>query len=326
MKKSLLALAALTAFAGAASAQSSVTLYGRVDLSIGKGIGVDSKSLGNGSGSRLGLRGSEDLGGGLSAIFNIEHRFDADTGAGQGITTRMWGARSLVGLKGGFGQVVLGREYSTAFLGNQLGADPWGWDTVVNGTLDAPAGRGLNSSITGGAIAKVRYDNSITYNVAAGGFSFGIQTAEQSAPAMDSRPLNFAVGYAAGPLRATFGYEKTGDAGTDTEKWMSFNLQYNLGFMKVGGFYGTGNTETGNDHRSYMLTATAPMGAGEFRFSYGKLTNKTADVDAAKGFGVGYHYSMSKRTTLYADLVRNTGALVGGSNETGYDVGIKHNF
>ena len=121
-------------------------------------------------------------------------------------------------------------------------------------------------------------------------------------------------------------YEKTGDAGTDTEKWMSFNLQYNLGFMKVGGFYGTGNTETGNDHRSYMLTATAPMGAGEFRFSYGKLTNKTADVDAAKGFGVGYHYSMSKRTTLYADLVRNTGALVGGSNETGYDVGIKHNF
>ncbi len=322
MKKSLLALAALTAFAGAASAQSSVTLYGRVDLSVGKGVGTDAKALGNGSGSRLGLRGSEDLGGGLSAIFNIEHRFDADTGNSS--ATRMWHGRSLVGLKGGFGQVALGREYSTAFLGNQLIADPWGWDTVVAGNLGGK--NGLNTSITGGAIVKVRYDNAITYNIAANGFSFGIQSAERDAPAMKSRPLNFSLGYAAGALKASLGYERTGDAGVATEKWTSFNVQYNLGVVNLGGFYGTGTTDAGNDHRSYMVTATAPMGAGEFRFSYGKLTNRTTDIDASKGFGIGYHYPMSKRTTLYADLVRNTGALVGGSNETGYDVGIKHNF
>ncbi len=81
MKKSLLALAVLGAFAGVASAQSSVTLYGRVDLSAGKGAGVEQNSLANGSGSRFGVRGVEDLGGGLQALFNIEHRFNADTGA-----------------------------------------------------------------------------------------------------------------------------------------------------------------------------------------------------------------------------------------------------
>ena len=129
MKKSLLALAALTAFTGAVSAQSNVTMYGRIDLSVNKGVGTTDKTISNGSGSRLGLRGSEDLGGGMAAIFNIEHRFNADTGVdGSG---RMWSARSLVGLKGNFGQVTLGREYTTAFLGSQLINDPWGWDTVV---------------------------------------------------------------------------------------------------------------------------------------------------------------------------------------------------
>ena len=64
-------------------------------------------------------------------MFNIEHRYDADTGVSP--NTRFWHGRSLVGLQGGFGQVVFGREYTTAFLQSQLTADPWGWDTVVAG-------------------------------------------------------------------------------------------------------------------------------------------------------------------------------------------------
>ena len=77
------------------------------------------------------------LGGGLQALFNIEHRYNADTGAISS-AARFWHGRSIVGLQGGFGQVVLGREYSTAFLQSQLVADPWGWDNVVNGTMGAP--------------------------------------------------------------------------------------------------------------------------------------------------------------------------------------------
>ena len=120
MKKSLLALAVLGAFANAASAQSSVTMYGRVDLSVGKPIGTANKGMFNGSGSRLGMRGVEDLGGGLKGIFNIETRFDADTGAAQnfglttvnpagtaGLANRFWGARSIVGVAGGVNTVLV---------------------------------------------------------------------------------------------------------------------------------------------------------------------------------------------------------------------------
>jgi len=322
MKKSLLALAALTAFAGAASAQSSVTLYGRVDLSIGKGPGSDAKQMANGSGSRLGFRGVEDLGGGLSAIFNIEHRFNADTGA-QTNAQRFWHGRSFVGLRGGFGEVVFGREYTTAFLQSQLAADPWGWDTVVSGTL----GNGLNNAITGGAIAAVRNDSSITYKISASGFTFGAQIAEATDAFINvaKRPVNFALSYSGGPLAAAFGYERTGAEGVDTADWMTINASYNFGSFKLGGLYGKGNTAAGADHQSYLLTATAPIGAGEFRASYGQLKNKTADVIAAKGFAFGYHYSLSKRTTIYADVMQNKADTIADS-KTGYDFGIKHNF
>ena len=322
MKKSLLALAALTAFAGVASAQSSVTLYGRVDLSLAKPIGAEDKRLQNGSGSRFGVRGVEDLGGGMKALFNIETRFDADTGGAQSVPVcdtctgnRFWGARSFVGLSGGFGQVVFGREYTTSFLGNQLRADPWGWDTIA-----------AQSLITGlGGIAKVRNDSSITYTIGAGGFSFGVQTAEatDTINKFPNRPLNFNVGYSAGPLFAAYGYERTGreSAAGDDEKMWSIVAQYNLGFMKPGFYYGRGDAVSGATHKGWMLTATAPMGAGELRASYGRL--KADDTDVASRMAVGYHYNMSKRTTVYVDFARDGEAA---SEKSGYDIGLKHNF
>jgi predicted porin len=335
MKKSLLALAALTAFAGAASAQSSVTLYGRVDLSVGKGFGTDAKSMANGSGSRFGVRGVEDLGGGLSALFNIEHRFDADTGS-QG-ASRFWHGRSLVGLQGGFGQVVFGREYVTAFLQSQLVADPWGWDTIVAGSLGGTVG--LNTAITGGAIAKVRNDSSVTYKVSTGGVTFGAQIAEATDAInnFQSRPVNFAVNYSGGPLVVGFGYERTGlETATITEKWMTLNASYDFGMAKVGAMIGRGEkVATGasgaaalaGDHKSYLVSVTAPVGAGELRASYGRLENTTINAIGAKGFALGYHYSLSKRTTIYADVAKNDSDLIPASaSKTGYDFGIKHNF
>ncbi|GCL65325.1 porin [Pseudaquabacterium pictum] len=333
MKKSLIAFAALATIAGAASAQSSVTLYGRLDLSINKPTGSALKNMSNGSGSRFGVRGVEDLGGGLSAFFNLEHRFDADTGAqsagpvaagnnaNAAPLSRFWTGRSIVGLQGGFGKITLGREYTTAFLMSQLAADPWGWDTVVSGT---PTG-GLNQLITGGAIARVRNDSSLTYNFSAAGFSLGAQIAESSDTInkFNKRPFNFAVSYAAGPVALMLGYEKTGQVQKDSAKWLTVNGTFNLGAVKLGALYGKGNTDAGADHKSYLLTAVAPLGQGEFRASYGRLKNETANVDAAKGFAVGYHYALSKRTTLYTDFLRNT-ALA--TNKTGYDFGIKHNF
>jgi predicted porin len=366
MKKSLIAFAALATVAGAASAQSSVTLYGRVDLSINKPSGSAAKGISNGSGSRFGVRGVEDLGGGLSAFFNLEHRYDADTGAQQGAVNvsrscvtaagavvatqaagpantfaacpagstasavtgqvnRFWTGRSIVGLQGGFGKITLGREYTTAFLGSQLIADPWGWDTVVSGT---PSG-GLNQTLTGLGIARVRNDSSLTYNFSAAGFSVGAQIAEATDAInnFNKKPVNFSLGYAAGPVAIALGYEKTGQVAAASAKVLTVNGSFNLGAVKLGALVGKGTTAANASNKSYMLTAVAPMGQGEFRFSYGKATSDpagaAAKVDLAKGFAVGYHYALSKRTTLYTDFLRNT-ALA--ADKTGYDFGIKHNF
>jgi len=340
MKKSLLALAVLGAFAGAASAQSAVTLYGRVDLSVGKNLGNDLKVMQNGSGSRLGLRGSEDLGGGMSAVFNIEHRFNADTGQDStaASTNKFWSARSIVGLKGNFGQVVLGREYSTAFLGSQLINDPWGWDTVA---------AQLTAAITGGGIANLRYDNSITYNFSAAGFSLAAQTAEKDTAFSGKRPLNFSLGYAAGPVAVNFGYEKPNQSVGATEKVMTLGGSFDLGMVKLGASYTSGNTGkasttrlggltanplAGNDKKvkAYMLTAVAPVGQGEVRAALGqRKIDGTKDISM---IALGYHYALSKRTTVYADFVRNgeqgkaTPTNAADDKKTSYDFGLKHNF
>jgi len=321
MKKSLLALAVLAAFAGAASAQSSVTLYGRVDLSVGKNAGAKDKFLANGSGSRLGVRGVEDLGGGLKALFNVEHRFNADTGAntaGMTPTSRFWHGRSIVGLQGGFGQVTLGRDYTTSFLQSQLVADPWGLDTVS-----------ANTAIVTGGIGTVRNDSTITYRLTTGGFAVGAQVAEATDAINNTpnKPMNSAVSYAGGPLTIGFGHERPGSEAAASAKWTTVNAAYSLGPVTLGGFFGTGNTAADAKVRSYLVSAVATMGQGELRASFGRLQSDPAGasprVTTAQLTSVGYHYSLSKRTTLYADVVNNSKAA---TSKTGYDFGIKHNF
>ena len=330
MKKSLLALAVLGAFAGVASAQSAVTMYGRVDLSVGKNAGSANKVMQNGSGSRLGLRGNEDLGGGMAAFFNIETRFDADTGAAQGfnvtppgttpgtgtgIANRFWSARSLVGLSGGFGRVSLGREYTTAFLGSQLALDPWGWDTIAasTGTI----------GITALGIGKVRNDSAVTYNFAAAGFSVGAQIAEatDTLSAFQKRPMNMSIGYAAGPVAANLGYELTGLEGAAKEKILSLGGTFDMGVVKLGAGYTKGTTVANESRKGYLLTAVAPMGQGEFRAAIGKRTNGgTDDINLV---ALGYHYALSKRTTVYVDIANNSKLA---TEKSAYDFGLKHNF
>ena len=350
MKKSLLALAVLGAFAGVASAQSSVTLYGRVDLSAAKGAGVEQVSLVNGSGSRFGVRGVEDLGGGLQALFNIEHRFNADTGA-QSNSARFWTGRSIVGLQGGFGQIVFGREYTPAFMQSQLVADPWGWDTVVAGQA---GGSGGNTSITGGGVgiaapqgadtrlaagvANVRNDSSVTYKITLGGFTFGAQVAEGTdfpglgTVNLPNNPYSMALSYAAGPITAGLAYERNGNEALSEAEWLTANFAWNFGLFKIGAFYGTGQGIFNNDRESFLVTATAPLGAGEFRASYGELDDSVLGK-MNKVAALGYHYSLSKRTTIYADFIYEDGRVVdvlqqfgGDGSKEGYDFGIKHNF
>ncbi|HEY1392143.1 MAG TPA: porin [Methylibium sp.] len=346
MKKSLLALAVLSAFAGAASAQSSVTLYGRVDVALGKAPFDNDKQEANGSGSRVGLRGVEDLGGGLAAVFDIQHRFNAQNGAQT--ATRFWHGLSVVGLKGDFGQVLLGRNYTASYTYGQVAADPWGGDTVVSGnymkttrTPAAPTGftsdRGTNAILLGG-IGATRNDQSITYSFSQSGFTFAAQLAESDpaiAPGFGSssnnapfanKPFNFALAYNAGPIAAGVSHERPG---ADGAKWSTGYFSYNLDVVKLGAFFGSGTNGNnagymkGGNVRSWMVTATAPLGGGEARAAYGQ--RKEGDVRDVRLGAIGYHYPLSKRTKLYTDAIKNGGAGTP-TDKWGYDFGLQHNF
>lgn len=333
MKKSLLALAALSAFAGAASAENSVTLYGRVDLSMGQQpwglkdqqfIAGDKRGIFNGSGNRVGLRGVEELGNGVQAIFNLEHRFRGDTGM-QDNGSRFWHARSIVGLQGGFGRFTLGREYTSTWDIVQSIADPWGADTVAS-NLDLLTAEGRFG---------IRTDSSATYQFNAGGFKLGAQIGESQdvSPAYGSavglsntakKPWNVAAGFGLYGFNIGVGHERNGKDGASQAQWTSANVGYDFRVARANVFFGTGKNEADQKLQSWLVGAAAPLGAGELRASYGQFKNKDVDGYKWKQAGVGYHYSLSKRTTVYADYVRKTDVDVG--KRDGYDVGLKHNF
>jgi predicted porin len=226
----------------------------------------------------------------------------------------MWHARSFVGLKGGFGQLVLGREYTTAFLGSQLANDPWGWDTVAASTG--------TSGITGGGIAKVRNDKAITYNLSAGGFALGAQVAEsQPAAGLVNKPMNLSLGFGAGPVGVNFGYEVTGEEAAKKAKVMTLGGKMKFGMVGVGLSYTDGEKSNGQDVTGFMGTVTADVGAGQIRFAAGQ--RETNDVKDISLIAIGYHHNVSKRTTLYVDLANNSKLA---SEKSAYNFGLKHNF
>jgi predicted porin len=184
MKKSMIALAVLGAFAGAASAQSSVTLFGIIDAAVARvdGNGAGKTGLTNSglNSSRLGFRGTEDLGGGLSAKFWLEAPMSNDDGNPGALTFQR---RSWVGLAGGFGEIRLGREYTPSFW-NLTVFDAFGTNGVgsnLTAGMGATAGLGAAKALNGNVAltaaqtanlagawansAAVRANNSINYSL-----------------------------------------------------------------------------------------------------------------------------------------------------------------
>lgn len=318
MNKNVLAAAALIALAGTAAAQSSVTLYGRLGAAIAQQAdAVDQKELRNDMGSRLGVRGVEDLGGGLKAVFDLQHRFNTDTGTPSN-ATRFWEGRSIVGLETGFGRFTLGREENPAYTQAQDPADPWGTYTVA-----------ANGSIINGRIGTTRYSNAANYAAKFGPVSFGAQLAEaEGNPNGDQadvdRPWSLGLGYSGGALRLGLGYENPADA---DDSWATLLASYDFGFARLGGFYGTGRNTDDQKHQAYLLSLVAPLGPGELRASYGELKNKDLDVEADRQWALGYVYRLSKRTSVYATVAQERREdLPADREKTGYDLGVRHDF
>lgn len=328
MKKSLVALAAL-AVAGVASAQSSVTLFGVVDAAVSgtsnKSDNISFPTLANpfyvdsvktsrtelrNSGynsSRLGFRGTEDLGGGLAASFWLEAPISNDNGQ-EGIAT--FARRSTVSLSGGFGEIRLGRDYTPTFW-NDTVFDPFGTNGVGT-NLISTANSGFGAW-NGGATTSVpgitnvtgsnyvRASNTVGYFLPPnlGGFygqvMYGFHERTKYDPGAATpdvlnsqrtgRYVGGRFGYANGPLdvAASYGQSTVGDDFFDgiTTKVKTFNLgaSYDFGVVKLFGEYSKAKNEVDNeaifftpttdiDLKGYLLGATVPVGPGLIRVAY----------------------------------------------------------
>lgn len=316
MKKSLIALATLVAFAGAASAQSSVTIGGFVDLGVGKATGTSDKGIidgGGTGGSRLNFNAVEDLGGGMKAIAGFEHRLRPDDGA-QG-NTNFWGGYSFVGLEGGFGRVRIGRHYTSAFLNVQNQVDPFAGDTVAT----------LRQASMQIAPAKVRFANGIGYGNTFGGLGVYFDISERGKDTNGSadgtvanKPWSVAVTYGAGPLWLGLSQENPGGV---NDKLTNLGARYTMGGLTLRAGLANGTNNANAKVKGYLLGGNYVMGAGNIKFGY--ATNKTGSTTNNKRMALGYQYNMSKRTFLYTDFVRDSKLA---TNKTGYDFGIRHNF
>ena len=332
MKKSLLALAVLGAFAGAASAQSSVTLYGKLDQAFGKAAGSADKEVRDGSGSRVGFRGVEDLGGGLKAMFQFEHRFSPDTGKDATLESaekaiaagktadpvRMWQGVSTVGLGGSFGTVNLGRQYTAAFSLATDVIDPFGSYTVA----------GLRDESLTKSVARLRTDNSVRYDGAFGGLKVAADIAETPAGGVD-RPYSVAAQYAAGPFMVAASYDNPTGA---NDNLATLGGSYTFGPAKVSLGIGRGDNNSNVRVKQALAGVTVSVGAaGQVLAGY--APEEVGTDDATKKVSLGYRHNLSKRTQLYADVTRINDPLAvsiradkKAAEKTGYDFGVIHTF
>ncbi|MEO8278116.1 MAG: porin [Ideonella sp.] len=331
MKKSLVALAVLASFGGTAFAQSSVTLYGLIDMGVGKGNGgtaANNSAFGlskawtaqQSTSSRLGFRGTEDLGGGLSAQFQIEHRFNPDTGT-ENLPGTFWAGRSWVQLtSAGVGSVYMGRQYLPTFW-VQLKADPFGWNGI--GQLGTMQNAGFAAQGSGSSI---RSSNSVGFKSANfGGLSFeglvGLSEASQL-----GRNDNFNVIYKAGPIFAGLGYGrvKGGPASVNGNKLLTVTGAYDLGVVELLANYAEGKTAGGTQKNKFgNIGANVPLAGGNVKVAYGIL-DPFGPNNKQKKFAVGYDYPLSKRTNLYADL--GIGTQTNRTRNTAYMFGVVHTF
>jgi predicted porin len=327
MKKSLIALAVLAA-SGAVLAQSSVTLYGRIDTSIGSEktlAGTTSKVFsGNLTTSRYGFRGTEDLGGGLRAQFQLENGFNADDGT-LGTANTAFNRASWVGLAGGFGQVRLGlidSPYKDIF---DMGVSNALYDSEFTPNKIAYTGVGNSTSRLSNS---VRYDTPSLGGIS-GAVSFNFD--ETAGVKNDITALN--LRYRAGKLDVGFAYQdqKNTVAASDRE-YSVLSAAYNLGVARVSAQYQNSKQANGLKDNEYVLGVLVPLGTNidvslAYADSKGKLNGATTSKGTA--FSFGGTYSLSKRTRLYGayltgDVENARGVKT--ADRTLYAVGVRHDF
>lgn len=348
MKRSIALAAVATLASGAALAQSTVTVYGRLNVSVERqkqvsvfddgegGVTTTERSIWalQNSSSRIGFKGTEDLGGGLKASFLIEHGFSPDTGAANAV---FWGRESWVALEGGFGKVRLGNMGPTA---------------AYFATADYISMHNHDTGTSSDAFYLYQGDvrNTIAYttpNIA--GFQGELQVGLKETDAAGAKNTVVLAGnYDAGPLHlgaayvnSPDGYGTLGVDGTDAKQFGIRGL-YELGAFTVGAYFINDKVEddAGNDvkRNAYRLSGMYTMGASELHLNVGKagklkVNGTTIDGSDATQATIAYNYNLSKRTKLYAFYTKLSGdaadfyaSEIAGVAKSAFAVGMRHNF
>ena len=368
MKKTLIALAAFAAVSS--FAQSTVTLFGGADLnfrSVETGVNKFSGMSQDGIySSRLGVMGTEDLGGGLKANFHFEGALTPDDGSSKGLTFQR---KSIIGVSGNFGEVRLGRDYTPAFT--VLGFDPFGtngvgsagnlmFSTIASGTsgvstfVAAQASSTAAASVTAVGVnaadpSVVRANNGLAYYspsfsgvTVAAMYGFGVENANVAKD--QAKVTSVKIAYANGPVSVAYANQQTkgGFAATDNQKWTTNVIGASYDFQVAKAHFINREDKlsipTGEGKLTTRLFGvSAPVGALTLKASY--ITKTTDTVDAGKQIAFGGVYDLSKRTAVYGTYSKLTnevgfGNSVGsavasdftGLASTGFEMGVKHSF
>jgi predicted porin len=348
MKKTLIALATFAAATGTAFAQSTVTLYGIVDMGYNTvkqttGSTVNAKTAGFNSiqsGSRLGFRGTEDLGGGLKANFTLEYAVQPEEA-----TTSMANRQSFIGLGGGFGALNIGRQYTPVH--------------GVQGAMDTN-GNAVQAGWLAGLTNLVRADDLITYTspnfsgftATVGASLAGSETSSAPGATKAGDMTTIAAAYTNGPLSVRFATETIkrtalsvaipgdtaatalSDALSD-RKATSIGASYDLGVAKVTFVNTSAKAGSASDNAkatSNNFGVSVPMGATTLAatVSTGKMTGDGETLGKANGFMIGASYALSKRTNAYAFLGEATAKPTGEPTLNGKHstmaIGLRHAF
>lgn len=334
-KPSRLLLATLALLGtSAVFAQSSVTLYGRVNTSVERQkVGGTSNTVMQNNSSRFGFKGTEDLGGGLKAGFQLESGFNSDTGTGSGWThptTGMTFARqSEVNLSGGFGMIRLGNfmpesYYATADYVSMhnhdtgTSSDALYYDPVWFGGLSTTNKIGYRTPSFGG----LTVDASVSLH-------------EKNAAIPQKNGYDLAANYNIGALNLGAGYSQV-----DSNRQLGLRALYTFGQFVVGGYYQRNKDDnqllaTGAGNRNnFRLAGAYMMGASEFHVNVGRA-GKWSDIadSSATQWTLGYNYNFSKRTKVYAFYTKvdnkagatyMTGAA--GQDFSSLALGVRHSF
>ncbi len=338
MKKSLIALAVAGAFAAPAfAATSNVDVYGKIRFSvdhqdIDTGVAATSTAMWhvNDQTSRIGFKGTEDLGGGLKAVWQVEQGLSA-TGPNNDVGgATLAGRNTFIGLSGGFGTMVVGRHDTPYKIAGS--ADLFG-DT----TADAQCSAGLGQCIVGRNGFDNRVANAIAYiSPDYSGFSVMAAVVPGETVANDGLADSYSLAgvYANGPLKASLAIEKlAGAVGFQDKDAMKLNVGYKFGDVTLGYTFESSEptVATGaalSKDKAHLLSAAYGMGPITLLGQYGQFDNKNAANADFDRWTVGAAYGLSKRTSAYVAYHKGdleTGAA-SSTDVSVFTIGMNHDF